>query len=232
MKHLLILFLLAEPIAAQELSVVHQKRFERDGKGKIEITEQGIEYRAEKEKHSRSWKWEDIQYFDRMSETEFTILTYEDQRLLLGRDRQYHFRVTEGVLSDELFERVSQRIHRPLTNRVTSEAGKVQYRIPVKHLHTFGGCEGTLEFTQRAVRYVTDHKEDRRSWQLGRDVQLVSSSDPYRIQFQVYENNRREFSQTRIYRFVLKEPLDADFYRSLQLRLYDLETTLSVANNP
>ncbi len=224
MKYLLIVFLLVEPIAAQELSVVHEKRFQRDGKGKIEITEQGIEYRAEKEKDSRSWKWEDIQHFDRMSEKEFILLSYEDQRLLLGRDRQYHFSVTGGVLSDELLEMISQKIHRPLTDRVVSDTEKVHYRIPVKHLHNFGGCQGTLEFTQSAVRYMTDRKKDARSWQLGRDLQLVSSSDPYRIQFQVYENNRREFSQTRIYRFALKEPLDAHFYRSLQLRLYDLET--------
>ena len=224
MKYLLILSLLAEPIAAQTLSVIHKKRFQRDGKGEIEITEQGITYKAEKEKHSRRWKWDDIQHFDRMSEKEFILLSYEDRRLLLGRDRQYHFRLTGGVLSDDLLEMISQKIHRPLTDRVVSDTGNVQYKIPVKHLHTFGGCQGTLEFTQGAVRYVTDRKKDARSWQLGRDVQLVSSSDPYRIQFQVYENNRREFSQTRIYRFALKEPLDASFYRSLQLRLYDLET--------
>ncbi|HUG82797.1 MAG TPA: hypothetical protein VML01_14095 [Bryobacterales bacterium] len=44
----------------------------------------------------------------------------------------------------------------------------------------------------------------------------------------VYDNNRKEFSQTRVYRFQLKEPLDPERYRNLKLRLYGLRAEQSV----
>lgn len=72
---------------------------------------------------------------------------------------------------------------------------------------------------------MTDHAEDAREWQLERDVQSVWSMNRYQIEIHAYDNNRREFSRTGIYRFDLKQALDPDFYRSLKLQMYSLETT-------
>lgn len=225
MKTRLILALLfIQPVAAQTFSVIQEKRLWRDGRGKLEITSEGISYHAEKSKESRTWRFQDIQYFDRISEKEFTILTYEDRRRELGRDRQYHFRITDGELTEQLFRTISRHLKGPVTNRVIPPLTQVEYEIPVKHLHAFGGCEGKLKFTADAIYYVTDHKEDGREWVLSRDVQSAWSADRYRLEIHTYDNNRREFSRTRIYKFDLKEPLDPHFYRSLKLKLYDLET--------
>ena len=101
------------------------------------------------------------------------------------------------------------------------------YEIPVKHLHTFGGCEGVLQFTQDSIIYATKNRKDAREWRLDRDIQSVWSSDPYQLEIQVYENNRREFSRTRIYNFQLKEPLDWKMYRALKLRLYALNQRIA-----
>ena len=221
-----ILFLIAAQfLSAETFPVIHRKTAWRDGKGTVEITDGGIVFTAKKQKNSRKWSWLDIQYFDRISETEFNILTYEDQKRYLGRDRSYRFVITDGKLTDALFERISRHLGRPVTNRVVREPAKVLYRVPVKHLHTFGGCEGTLEFTRDAIYYVTAHKKDARQWLLARDVNSVWSMNPYQLALHVYDNNRREFSRTRVYQFDLKRPLDAAFYRELKLKMYQLQTT-------
>ena len=226
MKYVLLLLAFASFAIGETFPVIHERTLQRDRQhGQIEITDDGINYTAEHPKESRSWKYLDIQYFDRISKTEFAILTYEDQKRYLGRDHQYRFHITDGELSDATFHNISARLGRPVTNRVPAEVTDVVYSVPVKHLHAFGGCEGELKFTKDAIYYVTDYTEDAREWQLARDVQSVWSMNRYQIEVHAFDNNRREFSRTGIYKFDLKQPLDADFYRSLKLQLYRLETT-------
>jgi hypothetical protein len=223
MKYLLALLLFAQPLAARTFSVIHEKSLWRDAKGKIEITDKGIAFKADRKKDSRAWKYEDIQYFDRISSKEFTILSYEDSRLLLGRDKQYHFRITDGELTEDLFNRIRTRLNKPATNRQFPDVTKVQYQLPVKHLHTFGGCEGILKFTDDEIYYVTSDRKDAREWHIATDIQSIWSSDRYQLEIYAYDNNRREFSRTRVYKFELKTPLDPQVYRALKLRLYNLE---------
>jgi hypothetical protein len=212
----------AHLLAGQTFSVVHMRDAWWNGGGTVEFTDEGITYTAEKEEHSRDWTWLDIQHFDRISENEFEVLTYEDQRRYLGRDRSYRFRITDGSISDDLFERIAAALERPVTDRVIGETPGVNYTVPVKHLHTFGGCEGELRFTDEAIYYVTDRAAHSREWRVGRDLDSVWSRSPYQFEVRVYENNRREFSSTRIYEFDLKRPLDQELYRELKLSLFRL----------
>lgn len=223
MKPLIIALLFAQTLAAQTLPVSLKRSFWPDSRGELSITEQGIEFQRTNKAEGRAWAYRDIQSFDRISKTEFVILSYEDQRWKLGRDRPYHFKVTSGELSEEVFERIRQRLNKPVTDRVIGEVPNAEYRIPVKHLHSFGGCEGELIFTPEAIYYSTTNKEDARKWRVKEELQSVWSSDPYYLELHVYEDNRREFGQTRVFKFSLKEPLDPEFYRGLKLRFYDLD---------
>ncbi|MEW5976377.1 MAG: hypothetical protein AB1898_11305 [Acidobacteriota bacterium] len=224
-RWLLILMLLTQgsPLFAQTFSVIHKKSLWWDGHGMIEITDEGIAYKSEDKDESRTWRYPDIQYFDRIDQKQFVLLTYQDQRLMLGRDRQYHFLITKGELSDSIFQTVSQRLGKPVTNRVVPDRLSSEYTILVKHLHTLGGCEGELKFTRDAIYYVTAQEEDGRQWLLDRDLQSVWSADRYQLEIYAYDNNRREFSRSRNYRFDLKEPLDPEIYRQLKLKMYQLE---------
>ena len=76
MKYFLMLLLFAEPLAGQTLSVIHKKRLWPDSRGKIHITEVGIEFEEANQKNSRTWAYQDIQHFDRISGKEFVILSY------------------------------------------------------------------------------------------------------------------------------------------------------------
>ncbi len=225
MKYLLLLlaFLIPHSLSGQTFTVTLKKRLWPDGHGNIRITEKGISYEAGKKKESRTWGYPDIQHLARIGKREFVILSYEDRRLAFVRDRQYHFVITDGELDDELFRTITRRLGKPVTDRVVPAQVAAEYSVPAKHLHTSGGCEGVLKFAGDVIYYATEHQEDARQWKLGRDVQSVWSADPYQLEVHAHGNNRREFSRTRVYNFQLKQPLDADFYRNLKLRLYDLE---------
>lgn len=222
MSLMLWLLLAAAPLSAQTLSVTHKKDFWRDGRGEIEITQEAMIYRARKKADSRKWTYSDIRRLDRISEQEFMLLTYEDRKLFLERDRRYHFVITKGRLNDAIFRKISLWLGKPVTNRVLGKIEGVQYEIPVKHLHPWGGCQGKLRFTLDRVYYLADKKKHRREWFLERDVHSVWSMDRFHLEIHTYEGGRDEFSWTRTYQFQLKKPLDRLFYRDLKLKLHHL----------
>lgn len=204
----------------QTLRVRHDHDPWGDCDGEMVITDSGIEYKSEKEKHNRSWAWTDIQTVDRYSPLKFTVLTYADQKLLLGRDQPFDFTVLEGHgLDDEIFSVISEKLPRPLVDRAARETGNVEYEVPVKHLHTFGGCEGVLRFGKNYVSYETDHNKDARFWRRSREVVGVWSVNRYDLEIQVHERDGGDFNRTRNFRFQLKEPLDEEFYTQLRREL-------------
>jgi hypothetical protein len=206
-------------LAAGTLHVRHDHDPWGSCTGELTITAKGIQYHSDdKEEHSRDWSWTDIQTVDRLSADRFSILTYEDQNWLLGRDRPWDFTVLDpqaGGLTDQLFAVIRQNEPRPLVDRIPRQI-KVDYQIPVKHLHTFGGCEGILEFNRDWIVYKTDHKEDARTWRRGKDVASVWSTGPFDLEIEVYEKNGQDLLRTRRYRFELKQPLDEAYYSRLK----------------
>ena len=219
----LLAWLAVQTAAAQTLPVIHKRALWPDGRGELILSVDTIEFRsAAKQKNSRKWSYPDIQHLDRVTTNELVILTYEDRKWELGRDREFRFLLTEGEISDELFATLRARLNKPATDRVVPEVMTSVYEVPVKHLHAFGGCEGRLLFTGSTAVYKTSHEHDSREWRLDTDVESVWSQDRYHLEIHVYENHRREFSRTRVYSFVLKEPLDGEFYRGLKKKLYGL----------
>ena len=226
MKMLLLLLTTGIGLADTSLDVVHKKRLWFDQEGSIRIDASGISFRPTgKDEEARSWAYEDLQFLDRMSPTEFRLLTYEDVAWRLGQDRRYHFEIISGEFSDALFAEVAERMGKPVTDRVVTRPKTAEQELAVKHLTRFGGSEGTLFFTPERIVYATDAKKNSRQWLLTRDVQSVWSVDRYRLEIHVYEDNPGEFRQARVYKFALKQQLDNQFYRRLKLRLYGLERT-------
>jgi len=185
--------------------------------GELLITEAGVTYETEKEKHRRTWEWTDIQTVDRYSPEKFTILTYADQGILLGRDQPFDFTVVEGRgLDDQVFTMISEKLRRPIVDRVPKNPGTIEYEVPVKHLHTFGGCEGILRFGSDLITYETDHIRDARTWRRDREVAGVWSINQYELEIQVFEREAGDFLRTRNFRFQLKVPLDESYYMELR----------------
>jgi hypothetical protein len=222
MKVLILALGAAGLLGAQTFPAVHRKDLWRDVSGEIRIAASAIEFHAAKEKHSRRWEYVDIQHFDRLNEREFVVMSYQDERRYLGRDRRFHFALTEGTIPDELFETIAKRIGKPVTDRLAAKDSSGGYNVPVKHLHRLGGCQGELRFLDGRIVYATENNTDSRDWQLDRDVHSVWSPNPYELELHVYEDNRREFSHTRVFKFSLKQKLYGEVYNRLKLKLFAL----------
>ncbi len=186
--------------------------------GELEINNAGIEFRSKKEKHSRHWDWLEIQSFDRKSDQKLSILTWKDQKLKLGLDRYFNFAVLpEGdTLSPEAFALIRKNLQGTVTDRMTQEEFSPDYSLRVKHLHPFGGCEGTLDFGPDWIVYQTEHRKHSRTWKRDREVESVWSLHRYQLEVHVFEENQRAFDKTRRFRFHLKQPLDEEYYSQLR----------------
>jgi hypothetical protein len=207
------------PLFAGSLRVRHDHDPWGGCGGELTVSESGIQYLSEEEpKHDQNWTWLDIQTVDRRSPDQFTILTYEDQKWLLGRDRPWDFTVLDSNsqgLSDDLFRIIMTHLERPVLNREARPVDAL-YEVPVKHLHTFGGCEGVLRFGKDWIVYTTDHAEDQRSWRRGVEIANVWSTGRYDLEIEVYEKEGEDLLRTRIFRFELKRPLDEEFFTQLR----------------
>ena len=83
-------------LAAEALHVRHDHDPWGSCTGELTIASDGIRYHSDdKDEHSRDWSWTDIQTVDRLSADRFSILTYQDQKWLLGRDRPWDFTVLD-----------------------------------------------------------------------------------------------------------------------------------------
>ncbi len=216
-----VMLILAIAIAQPALSQAIQVRHDHDPwgacEGELIVTDDGIEYLTEKEEHQHSWSWIEIQSFDRHSAEAFSVLTYEDLKWHAGLDRAFDFTVLAGEtgLSAAAFERIRTNVIRPVTDRMPI-AIDAEYRVPVKHLHVFGGCEGWLTFGAQWVVYETSHVADARRWQRDEDIANIWSSNPFELELRVFEEDRRAFDKTKPFTFQLKERLDQSYYQKLR----------------
>ena len=186
--------------------------------GELIIDREGIEYRSPKKMgHNRKWVWQDIQSVDRKSPSRLSVLTYEDQKLRLGQDKVFDFELLspDQTFSDRTLSLISGKLKKPVTDRVTDPI-HAEYRVPAKHKHTLGGCEGTLYFGPEYIVYDSEDSSDSRKWRKDRDVANVWSSQRYELEIRTFEENRRNFDKMRVFRFQLKEPLDQAYYEKLR----------------
>jgi hypothetical protein len=225
MKTLILLLLTTGLVVAQtSFEVVHKKSLWFDQKGTVRIDDSGISFQpGGKDEKTRAWAYDDIQFLDRVSSTEFRLLSYEDVAWKLGQDRRYRFVLTSGELTDKVWDYAAARIGTPITDRAGSRPVSAEQELPVKHLTTLGGSEGVLFLSTERIVYQTEARKKSRDWLVTRDVQSVWSADPYRLELHVYEDKRGSFRAAKVYKFALKKPLDAEFYRSFKLRLYEVD---------
>jgi hypothetical protein len=227
-RRMLVIFALVFPLlsviaAAQSFEFsVEREGLLRNHSGRLVIKADGIEYSADQKNESRSWRFTDIQQIKIESPTEIEILTYEDQRQMLGRDRIFRFRLLEGKVTAEISALLAAKASRPVATSV-APAPEVEpnYEIAVKHLHPFGGCEGALKIFPDHVSFKSaDKPEHSRYWRYS-DIQSFSRSSRYRFEVNTFED--KFGGPTKAYDFQLKEDLPATAYDYIWVRVNPVE---------
>src|SRR5215475_8382957 len=218
-----VFFLAPVMAAAQSFEFqVERELLLRNHRGTLVITQDGIEYRTDQKNESRSWRYKDIQQIKIESPTVLEILTYEDQRQMLGRDRIFRFRLLEGKITPEVSALLVAKAARPVATSVAPVTnGEPKYETAVKHLHAFGGCEGALRiYPDRVTFESTDKPEHSRYWRYS-DIQGFGHPSRYRFEITTFED--KFGGPTKVYDFQLKEDLPASTYDYVWVRVNPAE---------
>ncbi len=215
----LLIFFAVNPVSAQsyELPVEHLHTF-RNCRGTLIITPERIEYKTAHKEDARTWRYTDLRQIKIESPTSIELVSYEDQKRMLGRDRVFKFRVLEGEITSEISALLVERATRPVVTSVApaTEDAPV-FESPVKHLHRFGGRIGALKFYRdRLVYESVDMPSDSRYWRYG-DIQNISQSDRFRFEIVTFED---KFGGQKTYNFQLREELPASAYDYVWARVY------------
>src|SRR5688572_17453114 len=133
---------LAAAVVIQGAEVRHQHAM-RDGPGALSTTAEGIAFTetGKRPKHSRSWRWQDIQQLE-LTPERLRILTYEDQKLQAGRDREYVFRGVSPAVAAQMHAVFRKRLGAKYIAAVPDAVDAVVWQIPAKLNERLGGSEG------------------------------------------------------------------------------------------
>lgn len=223
---LTLLLALTTTLGAADVSLeVKWKRAVRsDRSGTLSVNAGGLAFQPHaKNARELKWSYADIQHIDRIDKAEVEIRSYEDSTWRMGRDRRYRFAVLEGEFGDALYQQVVSRIGKPATNRVTAAISEAALEIQVKHLKRWGSSEGVLYVGEERIVYSSPVARKSREWRLGRDVDAIWSSDPFRLELHVFDGKDGYLRQPSVYRFALKRPMDRETYTRLKMKIYELD---------
>jgi hypothetical protein len=205
---------LAEPATF----TVRHEHLRKGRTGTIEIGENSISFQEDEKnpKHSREWKYEDIQQMT-LSPTELRILTYEDQKWKLGLDREYTF----DRLPKEFAAQVYPMFRRRLDQRFVADLADPDitplWKVGAKLHQGLGGSVGTILVGSDRIVYQAD-KGQSHTWRDG-DIDNISSSGPFDFSITTLERSAWHHGSPTEYHFQLKEEMHEARYNQLWRRL-------------
>jgi len=198
-----------QALAQQGAWPVRHQHLRSGAAGTLRVTPDSIAFDERDKKnlptaHSRVWKYEDIQQLTLGTKT-LRILTYEDQRLEFGRDREFVFDRFPAALVTALYSGWRDRLDSRFVAALADDQTHAEWQIPVKLLHGRDGSQGALRFGADRIVYKTLQGEESRTWRIA-DIGNISSSGPFDLTITAQEGE---------FRFQLKQVLAEDRYNEL-----------------
>ena len=198
--------------SAAQFNVRHE-HLRKGCDGVMTADENGVRFSGPKA-HAWVWTYNDIQEL-RLEPGRIHILTYKDNNLRLGADREYDF--TGNLPFGELYtlwrDRMDQRFVAALP-----EPGAATFSVPVKHLKRISGSEGTLAFGEDSIAYFTNSEGDSRTWRFS-DIDSISSSGPFQLTITTFERARSHYGDRKGFNFELKQAITETRYNQLWLQI-------------
>jgi len=209
---------------AQPFSYQVRHQHPRDGAmGTLRVTIDGISFDepGKKHQHSREWKFDDIQQLS-LSPTELRILTYEDQKRQLGRDREYVFDHLPKELSETLYPMFSTRLDQRFIAQLADPSLQPQWQMPAKLRHGLSGSNGMLLVTDDHIAYSSKDPGESRTWRFS-DIESISMAGPFDFSVTTLERTGARHAGPTEFRFQLKQPLAENRYNDLWRKLEDFK---------
>jgi hypothetical protein len=202
---------LAQPVSYE----VRHKHARRGAVGLLRITDSGIalEESGKERKHARQWSYPDIEQLT-LRDDSLSILTYEDVRWQLGRDRVYDFdRLPEGA-SASLYRIFRERLDQRFVAALADTEVKPLWQTGAKLLRGRSGSQGVLLVGANQIVFQSSDRGVSRTWRL-MDIDMVSSSGPFDLAITTMERTNWHRGSPTELRFQLKEGLAENHYQQL-----------------
>jgi hypothetical protein len=186
--------------------------------GRFTVDAEGVGFESEKKKQ-HTWKipYGEIQQMWVLDHGEVRVLTYQDRKWLLGKDKLHRFWVTDTEFVGQVTPELKQRLGRRLVAGRTEEV-KPLWEVPVKHLLRFQGVDGVLAVAEDRIQFRTAKPGHSREWMLS-DIDSISSAAPDQLTITTFERALGHYGDRKGFNFRLKEPLDSERYNQLWRRL-------------
>ncbi len=200
-----------------EYSVRHRHLL-KDCRGTLKIDAGGVEFLASRPKDSRKWKFDEIRTLEIKSPARISLVTYEDQKRWMGKDKVFEFTLLDRKAAPELTTFLLAHVSRPMELAVIpEETEKPAFEMRVKHLHTIVGAMGVLRIYPDRIVFVSSATGDSRYWRLA-DVERVSQPDRFRFQLVSYVP--KAGGPAEVYNFQLLDDLPKGAMDYLWVRLH------------
>jgi len=220
-RWLFILLILSHPVRSDAQTFEYKVRHHHTlggCTGTLRITAEGIAYLTARAQDARTWKFEEIRTLEVRSPAEIAVVSYEDQKRFLGKDRIFEFELLDKKATPDLSSFLLSHVKRPMELAVLPEVElKPVFEIPVKHLHTIVGATGVLRIYPDGVVFQALKQEDSRFWRLS-DIERFSQPDRFR--FQIVSYVPRAGGPTEVYNFQLMKDLPEGTYDYLWVHLH------------
>ncbi len=163
--------------------------------------------------HSLQWKYADIEQLS-LSATELRILTYEDRKWQLGRDREYVFdRLPEG-LAHQLYPLFASTLDQRFVAALPDTDVHALWRMAAK----LGRTQGGLIVAEDRIVYQTSASGESRTWRFA-DIDSVSTGGLFDLSITTLERSGWWHAGPTEFHFELKEALQEDRYNELWRRI-------------
>ena len=162
---------------------------------------------------SRKWRYEEIQQLT-VSASELRILTYEDAKWKLGRDREYVFDRLPAELAKQLYPLLKSRLDQRFIAALSDQPADPVWKVGAKLGRGLSGTLGTLVVGADLVVFDTEKQKESRTWRIA-DIENVSSSGPLDLAITTSEKTGMFRGGDRQFHFQLLQKLSEERYNAL-----------------
>jgi hypothetical protein len=171
------------------------------------------EHGKKREADSRRWTYEEIQQLT-VGASEIRVLTYEDSKWQLGRDREYLFDRIPSSLAVEVYPLLTRTLDQRFIAAIADRQPAAEWKIGAKLTGNTKGTMGTLAVSSDLIVFDTKQPNEARSWRIS-DIQNVSSSGPFDLTITTGEKTGVFRGGDRQFHFQLQQAISDDRYSAL-----------------
>ena len=199
---------------------VRHQHWRKGAMGTLRISPEGISFeeRGKKAKtDSREWRYEEIQQLT-ASPSELRILTYEDLKWKLGRDREYVFDRLPKSLAIETYPLWTGKLDQRFIAAVPAPEPTPEWKAKAKLDHGLSGTLGTVIVGKEGIVFDAGERGGSRSWRLI-DIDNISRTGLLDLTVTTSEKSGWFRGGMTQFHFQLQQALPEDCYYALWRRL-------------